>query len=72
MSYDTWNTQNVWNYGVEIWCNLKGRYTHIVADLNHLAPGPYEMSICNLGIMGTRFERTIALISTLITLEENS
>ena len=28
---------NLWNYGKEIWCNLEGRYVHIVADLSHLA-----------------------------------
>ena len=22
----------VWNYGGEIWCNLEGRYTHIIAS----------------------------------------
>ena len=26
-----------WNYGKEVWCNLEGQYTHIVADLTHLA-----------------------------------
>ena len=71
MSYDPYDGENVWNYGVEIWCNLKGRYTHIVADLNHLAASAYEMSICNLGVMGTRFERSIDLLTTTITLEEN-
>ena len=25
-----------WKYGLEQWCNLEGRYMHIVADLSHL------------------------------------
>ena len=25
-----------WNFGKEIWCNLEGRYTFIVADMSHI------------------------------------
>ena len=46
----------VWTYGIEVWCNLEGQYVHIVADLSHLT-GPYTMSLCSVGIMGTSFER---------------
>ena len=46
----------MWNYGAEIWCNLEGQYTTIVADLTDLS-GAYEMSICNLGVMGTQYVR---------------
>ena len=28
---------DIWNFGKEVWCNLEGRYMHIVADLAHLA-----------------------------------
>ena len=33
----------VWTYGKEVWCNLQGRYTYIVAELGHLFeyPHPY-------------------------------
>ena len=48
--------EEFWNYGAEIWCNLKGQYTTIVADLTQLS-GNYEMSICNLGVMGTEYVR---------------
>ena len=33
-------------WGQEAWCNLQGQYTHIVADLSHLADKDYEMGIC--------------------------
>ena len=36
-NYHTWTTNSeytdMWNYGKEVWCNLEGRYMHIVADL---------------------------------------
>ena len=54
----------MWNYGAEIWCNLEGQYTTIVADLTDLS-GTYEMSICNLGVMGTEYVRDTHLPSTI-------
>ena len=46
-NYHTWTADaiynDVWNYGKEVWCNLEGRYMHIVADLSHLAGSSYEM-----------------------------
>ena len=40
-NYNLWTfddtTYTVWKYGKEVWCNLEGRYMHIVADLAHLA-----------------------------------
>ena len=55
---DTSITSNdIWNYGKEIWCNLEGRYMHIVADLSHLAGQGYEMQLCSVGIMGTQYVR---------------
>ena len=47
---------NFWNFGKEIWCNLPGQYTTIVADYSNLV-GEYEMSICHLGVMGTEYVR---------------
>ena len=32
----------LWNYGVEVWCNLEGRFVTIEADLSHLAGQSYE------------------------------
>ena len=37
---------------------MEGQYTTIVADLSGLT-GSYEMSLCNIGIMGTKYVRTI-------------
>ena len=40
-NYHSWTASgstfnDIWNYGKEVWCNLEGRYMHIVADLSHL------------------------------------
>ena len=51
--------QQVWKYGGEHWCNMQGRYTTIVADLSHLV-GAYEMSLCNVAIMGTKYAPSTA------------
>ena len=51
-----WTPGYVWTYGKEVWCNAKGQYVHIVADLSHLT-GTYTMSLCSIGIMGTSFGR---------------
>ena len=34
--YDDKLGRKGWTYGKEVWCNLEGRYTHIIADLGHL------------------------------------
>ena len=44
-----------WVYGIEQWCNLEGQHVHILSDLSNLSGQAYEMSICNLGIMGTEY-----------------
>ena len=56
---------DVWNYGKESWCNLEGRYIHIVADLSGYTaiPNAADMGICNLGIMGTKYARLEPLLS---------
>ena len=28
---------NIWNYGVEAWCNMEGQYVTIEADLTELS-----------------------------------
>ena len=56
---------DAWNYGKEVWCNLEGRYMHIVADLSHLAGQSYEMQLCSVGIMGTKYIRDQTLPETL-------
>ena len=45
-----------WNHGKEVWCNKQGQYVHIVADLSSYG-NDYTLSICALGIMGTRYIR---------------
>ena len=35
----------------------EGQYTFIVMDLTNLSDNPYEMSLCTVGIMGTRYVR---------------
>ena len=53
------NNGKAWTYGKEVWCNLEGRYMHIIADLSHLfnTYSSYTMSLCQLGIMGTEYVR---------------
>ena len=41
-NYHTWTKgddvyPDIWNSGKEIWCNLEGRFMHVVADFAHLA-----------------------------------
>ena len=59
------NTENKkpWNYGVESWCNLEGRFLHLIFDLNHYAGEFFNQALCNLGVFGTRFLRSIELPS---------
>ena len=65
-NYHDWKHHtNLWNYGHEAWCNLEGRYTHIVADLSHLAGQGYSMELCSVGIMGTQYVRDETLPATL-------
>ena len=44
----------MWRYGKEAWCNMEGRYVHIVADMRH-EQGTYIFTICALGFMGTQY-----------------
>ena len=67
---DTGTTQTnaqVWNYGKEIWCNMEGRYMSIVADLTSLSSeSSYEMSLCSVGILGTKYSRATTLPTPVI------
>ena len=49
----------LWTAGKEVWCNLKGQYTHIVA--NHSSKSYKSGTICALGILGTFYKRTVSL-----------
>ena len=53
------NTSNLrpWNYGVESWCNLEGRFVHLVANLSHQNGQIFTQSICRVGIFGTIYQR---------------
>ena len=58
-------TVNAWKYGVELWCNMEGRYTTIVADFSSLSGQDYSMSICTLSVMGTKYTRRDTVQSTV-------
>ena len=47
--------------GVEVWCNKIGRYVTIEASLirYNLAVPPKSISLCSLGIIGTKYEHSI-------------
>ena len=61
----------MWAYGKEVWCNLEGRYVHIVADLKHLT-GSYTMSLCSVGIMGASYVRDEPLDNKIEVLQGDS
>ena len=58
----------IWPFGGEHWCNKEGTYLHIVSDLSHMADQDYEMSICSLGVIGTRYVRDGQPLPAEITL----
>ena len=55
----TGNSGNLkpWVYGAETWCNLEGRYTHIIADVAHQSGDIFTQAICSLAILGSRYIR---------------
>ena len=67
------NSANVFGKGIgmvhlggkEIWCNRVGKYIHIVADLSHMSGQNYEVSICSIGIMGTKYVRAETLQNSI-------
>ena len=60
-----------WMYNSETWCNMQGRYTHIVKDFTSvfvLDPN-FESSICTVGIMGTKYVRDELVTASVTTVE---
>ena len=55
---------DMWNFGVEAWCNLPGRYVTFTGDVSSIT-GSYVMSICNVGVFGTIYERTSQIDSDI-------
>ena len=55
----------MWRYGKEAWCNLEGRYIHIVANLTHLSTQSYEMTICTFAVFGTQYVRNTTVPASL-------
>ena len=50
----------VWPFGKENWCNMQGRYLHLVADMSQhvsTAADSDEVSVCSVGIFGTKYVR---------------
>ena len=39
---------HAWSYGKEVWCNLEGRFMHIIAENDHIhdQATPHEISLC--------------------------
>lgn len=60
-----------WRYISETWCNLQGRYTHIVKDYTSIYPLSlfYEVSLCSVGVMGTKYVRDTAVTPTVAVVE---
>ena len=42
--YDGYARATSWTWGKEVWCNLEGRYMHLIANLSHLLESPYSFS----------------------------
>ena len=57
----------VWPYGMENWVNLEGKYMHIVADMSAYTDSATvtdTVSVCTLGIYGTKYVRDEPLPSS--------
>ena len=50
---EPYNVGKVWTFGTEVWCNIPGRYVHIVAPTQ-----PNEIAICSIGVMGPNEDLT--------------
>ena len=65
-----------WKYIAEVWCNMKGRYTHIVKDfttydascqsdpVNGSYYNGYKASICSVGVMGAKYVQNGSVVTT--------
>ncbi len=55
-----------WKGGEEIWCNLPGKYTHIIVDFSAFNdPSSYKVNICSLGVMGNKYIRGSEPVTSL-------
>ena len=45
-------------FGHEEFCNLKGQYVTIVADMSRYEDKTQSVSVCSVGIFGTSYERS--------------
>ena len=45
--------------GLEVWCNMEGRYVTFEADLSAYGVGgtEYSISVCNIAVFGTVYSR---------------
>ena len=58
----------VWPFGKENWCNLEGRYMHLVADMSlyvATAANTDTVSVCSLGAYGTKYVRDSEVVSSV-------
>ena len=68
----------VWPFGEERFCNLEGRYLHLVSDNKHRAGTgtagtsgtDYEASICFLGVYGTVYVRDGEALPSSVSLKQ--
>ena len=51
--------------GIEIECNLSGRYVTMTADMSEEIGNGYRFSICSLGVFGTPYVRDEPLPATI-------
>ena len=64
-------TGYIWPFGMENWCNLEGKYLHIVADMSAYtssAADSDEVSVCSLSIYGTKYVRDDPLPNSIIVI----
>ena len=62
----------VWPFGKENWCNLEGRYMHMVADHSTVsaATGSDEVSVCSVGVYGTQYVRDGEAVPSSIEIDK--
>ena len=60
--WDAYANKFVPKYGIEAWCNMRGQYVHFVAS----GVPSESVTICSVGIMGTRYVRDQPLVSQTV------
>ena len=53
-----------WPAGGENWCNLPGKYIHLVSDVSSESGSDFRTGICSLGLFGTEYDRTTVVATT--------